>query len=163
MGLLRAEVVLAEARRAAGFECGGLGVGVVADEERRRAGAVAGRERADEFDAVARAEAAVEGAIDQEERGVINRGLERRIAVHAVGLGARQRALDGAGERKAIGHAVADEQHLRRPLDLAGEHDLLLVAAGEFRRLQARVRRAHVIGGEGLPRSRRDRRRRGRR
>jgi hypothetical protein len=41
---------------------------------------------------------------------------------------------------------LADQQHARATLDLAGQHDFLLVAAGEFRRFEARRGRADVVG-----------------
>ena len=40
---------------------------------------------------------------------------------------------------------LADDQHLRAALDLARQHDLLLVAAGEFAGLEPRRRRADVV------------------
>ena len=49
---------------------------------------------------------------------------------------------------------LADEQHLGLAFDLAREHDLLLVAAGEFRCLQARCRRAARRTGPSCPRGR---------
>ena len=50
--------------------------------------------------------------------------------------------LDGADVDAAGG--LADEQHVRVALHLAGEHDLLLVAAGEVGGLEVAGRRADV-------------------
>ena len=47
--------------------------------------------------------------------------------------------IDAAGR-------LADQQHIRIALHLAGQHDLLLVAAGKVRGLQPAVRRTDVIG-----------------
>ncbi len=46
--------------------------------------------------------------------------------------------LDGADIDAA--RRLADDQHVRVPLHLAGQHDLLLVAAGEIGGLQPGVR-----------------------
>ncbi len=51
--------------------------------------------------------------------------------------------LDGADVDAA--RRLADEQHLGVALDLARQHDLLLIAAGELRGLQPRRLRAHVV------------------
>ena len=50
--------------------------------------------------------------------------------------------LDGADVDAA--RRLADDQHVRVPLHLAGEHDLLLVAAGEIGGLQPLVGRPDV-------------------
>src|SRR5690606_15735903 len=49
---------------------------------------------------------------------------------------------------------LPDDQELRIPLDLPRHHDLLLVAAGEIRRLQARIGGADIVFGDlllGIP------------
>ena len=51
--------------------------------------------------------------------------------------------LDGADIDAA--RRLADEQQLGIALDLARQHDLLLVAAGEVGGLQPRIRRPHVV------------------
>ena len=73
--------------------------------------------------------------------------LDRDQQDRLAGVAQRDEAAVDELDRADVDAArrLADEQHLRVALDLARQHDLLLVAAGEFGGLQPRRRRADVV------------------